>query len=142
MKKLILSLVIVVALQAAAQNKVVAKISGFKNNAGVCRVCLYNNAASFNGEGGQPYQCLELPVVNKTTEAVFDKVPPGQYAVFVLHDANRNNKMDKNFLGIPKEGYGASRNKLPFAAAPGYEENKFSVNPNTITQLKIKLRNI
>ncbi|RZK15020.1 MAG: DUF2141 domain-containing protein [Flavobacterium sp.] len=55
---------------------------------------------------------------------------------------NRNNKMDKNFMGIPKEGYGASQNRLPFASAPTFNDNKFVVENNTITKLAIKLRNL
>jgi uncharacterized protein (DUF2141 family) len=48
--------------------------------------------------------------------------------------------MDKNFLGIPKEGYGASKNKLPFAAAPSFNENRFAVEHNTTVRLTVKLR--
>jgi uncharacterized protein (DUF2141 family) len=43
-------------------------------------------------------------------------------------------------LGIPKEGYGASKNSLPFAAAPGFNSNKFEVKNNASTLLTIKLR--
>ena len=125
-----------------AQNKIVVQITNFNNNKGVCKACLFNSATSFNGEGGQPFQCMESVVNNKTAKVVFDQIPAGTYAVFVFHDMNDNNKMDKNFLGIPKEGYGASKNKLPFASAPTFNDNKFSIPNNTITQLTIKLRNL
>jgi uncharacterized protein (DUF2141 family) len=83
-----------------------------------------------------------VPVKSKTAQVFFNNVPAGTYAVFVFHDANTNNKMDKNFLGIPKEGYGASKNKLPFASAPSYNDNKFVVENKTITSLQIKIRNL
>lgn len=35
---------------------------------------------------------------------------PGQYAIKMFHDENDNGEMDSNMLGIPKEGYGFSRN--------------------------------
>jgi uncharacterized protein (DUF2141 family) len=50
--------------------------------------------------------------------------------------------MDKNFLGIPKEGYGASNNKLPFAAAPSFNDNKFILGKGETKHLSIKLRNL
>jgi uncharacterized protein (DUF2141 family) len=50
--------------------------------------------------------------------------------------------MDVNFMGIPKEGYGASKNKLPFASAPTYNDNKFEVADKTVIRLKVKLRNL
>lgn len=39
----------------------------------------------------------------------FDGLPYGSYAVAVIHDANGNNKLDTLF-GIPREGFGFSRN--------------------------------
>jgi uncharacterized protein (DUF2141 family) len=40
----------------------------------------------------------------------FKNLPPGTYAVGVIDDENDNGKLDTNFLGIPKEGYGFSNN--------------------------------
>lgn len=144
MKTKLFSLFIAVlaATTAGAQSKIVALISNARNDRGVCRVCLFNNAAAFNGDGGAPVQCVQSLVKGGASEAQFDNVPAGVYAVAVFHDVNKNNKMDKSFLGIPKEGYGASRNKLPFAAAPGFDENSFTVPDKTTTTLRIRLRNL
>jgi uncharacterized protein (DUF2141 family) len=81
-------------------------------------------------------------IKNKTSVASFDNVKEGTYALFIFHDANNNNKIDKNFLGMPKEGYGASKNKLPFAAAPKYDENKFDVQEHKTVNLEIQVRNL
>ncbi|HEX2609176.1 MAG TPA: DUF2141 domain-containing protein [Flavisolibacter sp.] len=140
MKQTILSLLLFSALHAGAQNKIIARVTGFENSDGVCRACLYTNASALNKE--TPYQCVEAKVNNKTSQVEFTNVPDGEYAIIVLHDANNNHKMDKNFLGIPKEGYGASRNKLPFAAAPGYDDNKFAVNNSSTVTITIRLRNL
>jgi uncharacterized protein (DUF2141 family) len=129
-------------LQVQAQSKIVATISNFENNKGFCRACLFNTAASFKGESGTPVQCVQVPVANNKSQLQFDNIAPGTYAVFLFHDTNGNNKMDKNFMGIPKEGYGASQNRLPFASAPTFNDNKFMVGSNTTTQLTIKLRNL
>ena len=127
---------------ARAQNKIIASISNFENNKGVCRACIFNSEASFKGESGSPVQCVQVPVSNKKTQLEFNNVPSGTYAIFLFHDTNGNNKMDKNFMGIPKEGYGASQNRLPFASAPSFNENRFTISNNTITRLNIKLRNL
>jgi uncharacterized protein (DUF2141 family) len=124
-----------------AQARVIAKVTGLKNDKGVCRACLFTSAASFAGEG-QPFRCSTVAIRNKVSELSFHDVPPGTYAVSVFHDSNNNNKLDKNFLGIPKEGYGASGNKLPFAAAPAFKDNQFVVNANTTTHLAIRVRNL
>lgn len=129
-------------VNASAQSKVVAEISNLKNDKGVCRVCLFNNAASFKGESGQPYACETVTVKNENAQTTFQNVPPGNYALFVFHDENSNNKIDKNFVGIPKEGYGASKNKLPFAGAPTFNENRFTVENNSTVRLPVKIRNL
>lgn len=144
MKRLIgLSLAIIGLQQVSvAQSKIIAEISNFENDKGVCRACIFNSAASFKGESGNPVQCIQVPITNNRTQVQFENVPAGNYAIFLFHDTNKNNKMDKNFMGIPKEGYGASLNKLPFASAPTFDENKFSVSNGTTVRLSIKLRNL
>lgn len=131
----------VLATACLCQSKIVADMSNFKNDNGVCRACLFNNPASFKGESGTPFKCEVVAVKNQMAQAVFN-VPAGTYALFVFHDANGNNKMDKNFIGIPKEGYGASKNKIPFASAPSYNDNKFLVEEKATVRLQIRLRNL
>jgi uncharacterized protein (DUF2141 family) len=142
MKKWLACMIMMVAVHkgAGAQNKVVADIANFENNKGVCRACLFNSAEAF--EKSNPMACQIVPVSDKKAQAVFQNVPDGTYAIFVFHDTNNNGKMDTNFLGIPKEGYGASRNKLPFAAAPKFSANQFSISQQTALTLQIRLRNI
>jgi len=141
-KGIILFFILLYGAATQAQSRIIAHISNVRNNRGVCQVCLYNNEASFSGEGGTPLQCVQAPVKNGTSEALFENIPTGVYAVMVFHDANNNKKLDQNFLGIPKEGYGASQNKLPFASAPSFDENKFTVPDKTTTALRIRLRNL
>ncbi len=127
---------------ARSQGKISVRINNFENNKGSCIVCVYDNAQSFSDKGGKPLACQTVPVTNENATVVFDNVNQGTYAIMVIHDANNNRKFDSNFMGIPKEGYGASQNKLPFAAAPKFEENKFTVTGNTTTHCTIKLRYI
>lgn len=111
----------------------------FENNRGSCIVCLYNNARAFAGKGA-PVACNTVSIANRTAAVQFDNLPEGTYAVSVIHDANDNKKFDTNFLGIPKEGYGASQNRLPFAAAPKFDDNKFTVAAGGIATSNIELR--
>lgn len=125
----------------SAQGKITVTVFNFENNKGACKTCLYANAVSFAGKS-EAFKCIETQINNKKTTVVFNSVPAGVYAIAVFHDANNNNKFDKNSLGIPKEGYGASKNKLPFASAPTFRENKFQVTATSNLQLYIRLRNL
>lgn len=140
-KGFLLSTGLIAGASAMAQGKVSVSISNIKNNNGVCRVCIFDNAAAFNGEG-KPVQCVTAPVKANKSVALFENIPAGTYAISVFHDANNNNKFDVNFVGMPKEGYGASGNKLPFAAAPAFKANQFVLKNSQHLQLPIKLRNL
>ena len=52
---------------------------------------------------------------------------PGQYAVGIYHDSNNNEKFDKNFLGIPKEHFGASNNPKFGLSKPPIDGSLFEV---------------
>ena len=124
-----------------AQGKIVVSITNLVNSKGVCKTCLYDNASSFAGNGSA-IKCVDVPIKNKTANISFESVPEGNYAIAIFHDENRNNKMDKNFLGVPKEGYGASKNKLPFASAPSFKDNQFKLKEKQTVHLEIRLRNL
>ena len=141
MKISILFAVLLSSIVTHAQNKINVQVTNFSNNKGVCLVCLYDNAKAYAGKG-EPLKCTTVSIANKTATASFQEIEEGTYAISVIHDANNNKKFDTNFLGIPTEGYGASQNKLPFAAAPKFEENKITLTANSTVTSTIKLRYI
>jgi len=53
---------------------------------------------------------------------VFRDVPPGRYAFNAYHDENDNNKLDRNFIGIPSEGYGFSRDARGRRGSPEFDD--------------------
>ncbi|HEX5657712.1 MAG TPA: DUF2141 domain-containing protein, partial [Polyangiales bacterium] len=59
----------------------------------------------------------------------FKDVKPGTYAVQVVHDENKNNKLDMRWLPYPKpiEGVGVSNDPDNKAGAPKWEAAKFDV---------------
>jgi uncharacterized protein (DUF2141 family) len=140
MKNFMIVFCIVLCQVCKSQTTVAVRVDNFKNDKGICRACLFNSAASFNGEGN-PMQCVQVLIKNNKANLIFTNVVTGVYAISVFHDANNNSKFDKNFLGIPKEGYGASQNDLPFASAPSFVGNKFTVQ-NKPVNITIKLRNL
>jgi uncharacterized protein (DUF2141 family) len=81
-----------------------------------------------------------IKVTSDAARCVFEKLPPGTYAIMVHHDENDNRKMDKNLLGMPLEGYGASNNRTYALSAPTWDESKFVVEAGKPRTLAIALR--
>jgi len=61
-------------------------------------------------------------------------LPPGEYAVSTYQDINSNGKLDRYFIGKPKEPYGFSNNVKPFGP-PSYKDCKFTLvnSPKSIS---------
>lgn len=68
-----------------------------------------------------------LPAQAGGTECRFGDVAPGNYAVSIGHDRNGNRKVDTNFVGLPTEQWGVSRNARPSLRAPRFNEAVFTV---------------
>jgi uncharacterized protein (DUF2141 family) len=51
--------------------------------------------------------------------------------VALIHDLNRNHKLDKNFVGYPKEQWGMSNNPHATVKTPAIEKAMFSVDKDT-----------
>lgn len=41
-----------------------------------------------------------------TASTIFTQLPPGRYAIIVVHDEDDDGRMSKGALGVPTEGYG------------------------------------
>jgi uncharacterized protein (DUF2141 family) len=53
---------------------------------------------------------------------VFEDLEPGRYATVAFHDENGNEKLDRNFLGIPSEPYCFSRGASGGMGPPSFED--------------------
>jgi uncharacterized protein (DUF2141 family) len=65
----------------------------------------------------------------------FDGIAPGKYAVMVFHDENDNGQFDKTANGMPREGYGFSRNAHGNYGPPTFESAQIDLaaGSNNIT---------
>jgi uncharacterized protein (DUF2141 family) len=66
-------------------------------------------------------------------------LPYGEYAVTLFVDFNGNKKLDKNFLGIPKEQYGFSNNVMGKMSPPTFNQAKFAISGPTTQNIKLRI---
>ena len=109
-------------------------ISGLDSNEGQVLIALHNEKAQFLKTA---FKNAITKITNKKVMYTFKKIPVGEYAISVFHDKNSNNKMDVNFLGIPKEAYGCSNNAKGFMEPPKYEDAKFQLTKNSTIRIQI-----
>ena len=106
---------------------------------GLIRVCLTGDPDNF------PACVDDADAVTRSVAANvrsirFAGLPYGHYAVAVIHDENANAKLD-TFAGIPREGFGFSRNPGVGFGAPRFAAAQFAVAGDANTQ-QIRMRYI
>jgi uncharacterized protein (DUF2141 family) len=87
----------------------------------------------FNKEHGFPdtyYKGVKVQITDTVMVVTFSDLPKGEYAVSAYLDANKNGKLDKNIIGIPKEKYGFSNkdNKPDYKKSVFDFDNDLTVN--------------
>jgi uncharacterized protein (DUF2141 family) len=106
------------------------RVKGARNSKGRIALALFQSEAGFPGDSSKAIRTVQADIDAQTQSAQFvlEGIPYGVYAVSVFHDENINGKLDKNFVGAPKEGYGASNNPRKRMGPPPFDEAKFSLN--------------
>ena len=119
-------------------------ISG-QTREGVLSLAIYDNAEAYNysvkGEKRSEegvFSGIETFIELKENHEFVIDLPEGIYAIALFVDANKNLKIDKNFLGIPKEQFGFSNNVMGRLSAPSFEQAKFKVEGNTLQNIQLK----
>lgn len=100
-------------------------VDGVRNAKGSLRICLTADPVNFPG-------CVDdAHAVTRSVPAgqhslSFDGLPRGDYALAVIHDENGNAKLD-TFAGIPREGFGFSRNPPIRFGPPRFAAARFAL---------------
>ena len=113
-------------------------VTGFRNTKGLLGAELFTSAKGWPEDVDQAFRHASFPIQGDQATAVFDHLPPGRYAVVVLHDENENKKLDRNVFQVPKEGFGFGNNPHVLLVAPPLEKATVPVTcPRTTTEVKL-----
>ena len=143
MKKFSLPLIVsifafFVSMAYAQTGTVNVEISEINAAKGLMSIGLYSDEKGFPDKGKE-YKGKDVEVTGKTIVYTFKDVPIGTYAIAIIHDTNSNGKLDKNFLGIPKEGYAFSNNVFGVLGLPPvFKDASFKLAGNKTVKIKIE----
>ncbi|MEL6186056.1 MAG: DUF2141 domain-containing protein [Myxococcota bacterium] len=113
------------------------EVTGFDNTKGRARCGLFVEKGW--GEEGKNVSGVDAEIVDGKAVCTFPEVKPGRYGAIVYHDKNGNEKMDRNFLGIPSESYCFSQNAQGGMGVPKFAAASFAVSESGDTVTKCKL---
>ena len=134
MKHWIMAILLLTALTGTAQaeespsgkGNIRVVVNNLRNTDGFVGVALFDASKGFPDKPDRALVGKRISAGDHG-EVVFADVPYGTYAVSVLHDENGNGKMDKTFIGIPKEGFGTSNNPKIRRGPPSFSESSFNL---------------
>ncbi len=114
-------------LLAQGTGKIIVEVTNVRSAKGVVLLSLFKGHTGFPSKAESAVSNAKVTITGNKAVMVFNKVPHGEYAVAVMHDEDGNGKMNTNMLGIPKEGYAASRNAKGSFGPPKYEDARFKL---------------
>jgi uncharacterized protein (DUF2141 family) len=136
---LLMALTPLLSPQLSDEATLTVRIVNVRNAKGKIRVALFRSAEGFPADSSKALrtQAAQIDPQTLSSQAVFPAIPHGLYAVAVFDDENLNKKLDKNLIGIPKEGYGASNNPKRRMAPPSFEEASFSLKADQSVEIRL-----
>jgi len=119
-------------------NMIRVDIDGLRSDRGQVLCALFSSAADFPKKTDKALAHARSTILERHATCEFQSVPAGTYAVSVFHDENSNGKLDTNFMGIPREGVGASNNAKGHFGPPKFSAAAFQYAGGSMT-LKISI---
>ena len=139
MRRIGAAMILVTLLPAATPvTSLDIEVTRLRSQKGMLRVCLTADPDNFPG-------CIDdHDAVTRSVEADkpairIDGLPPGQYALSIIHDENGNSKLD-TFAGIPREGFGFSRNPSIGFGPPRFSAARFELSANKDGDQQVRMR--
>jgi uncharacterized protein (DUF2141 family) len=107
------------------------EVDNLRNSKGDVLFSLYDKEGSLPDENFKKfYKQKKANIINNSAKIVFHNLDKRRYAVNILHDENKNNKIDKGFM-LPIEGVGLSNFKtINLFHKPNFKKASFLLDKN------------
>jgi uncharacterized protein (DUF2141 family) len=128
---------LVIAATPVLAGDLTIEVSGITPGRGQIYVAVYDRPETFPTAGQQRTGRI-LEASAQSLVVHFEDLPPGEYAAVAFQDVNGNCKLDKNFLGMPKEPYGFSNSARGSAGPPRFSAAAVTLNPDGTTTIVLQ----
>lgn len=124
---------------ASANSSLNVEVTGLRNRTGQICLSLFTDPKAFPTEPDRAVINRCDKIVASPMVVTFKNLPAGNYAIALIHDANGDREANRNFLGVPTEGFGFSQNPAVRTSAPKFNESAVAVaGPSTTIKIKVQ----
>ncbi|MGB8259146.1 MAG: DUF2141 domain-containing protein [Terracidiphilus sp.] len=118
--------------QPAALSTLTVQVTGLSDARGKVLLTLFRDGSPVDR------RAVEIDAKTLTASCVFDKLPQGAYAVYLLQDTNGTGQMEYDSVGMPTKGYGMSNNPAKRPGRPDFDETNFKLDkPEMAIEVKM-----
>ena len=111
-------------------------VARLRSTKGMIRLCLTSDATNFPACIDDAH-AVTRSVPATTATVTFAALPRGDYALAVIHDENGNARLD-TVVGVPREGFGFSRNPVILFGPPRFVAARFTLGDAQTQQVRMK----
>ena len=121
------------------QGSIIIELDMLENFEGSIQLSLFTGPDGFPDDWEKAFTSKTVAVTPEMKEIRLEDIPYGTYGLAIIHDENENYKLDTNFFGVPKEGYGFSNNARGRFGPPDYSDTAFKLETETLV-LQIEMK--
>ncbi|MEM9925433.1 MAG: DUF2141 domain-containing protein [Cyanobacteria bacterium P01_D01_bin.50] len=117
------NLVFLPSAEGSANSNLAVTIKGLKNQKGQVCFSLFSSSRGFPSSNKRALQAKCVKLGDASAKLNIPSLKAGTYAIAIFHDSNGDGKLNRNYLGIPKEGFGFSRNPRVITGPPKFGDS-------------------
>ncbi|MEO0571617.1 MAG: DUF2141 domain-containing protein [Bacteroidota bacterium] len=122
--------------KVVAQHEITVQVLNVPHSKGKISVALYNKKESFL-KFEEVYASASSAAKTGKTNVLLENIPDGNYAIALFYDKNGNDKLDMNWIGIPKEKVAFSNAKMKLFGPPSFQECSFELQDDTMISIRL-----
>jgi uncharacterized protein (DUF2141 family) len=114
------------------------QVENLQNTKGHVQFAVYNKEGSIPDEEYENYyKIATAEIKDHSAKVIFMNLPNGTYAVNILHDEDKDGKIDKGWI-LPKEGIGFSNfTQIGLSNRPNFKKASFELNEDKTISVEV-----
>ncbi len=114
------------------------QVENINQDGGNIGVLVFNSTKGWPEDRFAALKDIVVPAHPGTVTVMVLGLQPGEYAIAIAHDVNRNHKVDKNIFGKPKEQWGMSNNPHATLHAPSFDTARIHVQKDMEIHVRLQ----
>jgi len=131
-------LMVFLSSYAPFQQKTAITVTGIRSDKGKIIIQVFKDDAAYQDQHPFKKISFDKKELASGTLQLQLALEPGTYGFTLVDDENGNGEIDKNFVGMPKEGFGFSNFFMEKMKKPRFEEFKTDLKTHPTVVMKVK----